>query len=222
MSEVVVYQMRSGLTPLPDRMKDLGIDARGYPVPWFVPMVNGQPEFRCMDARKLVLAVKAKLCWVCGQPLGTYKTFVTGPMCLISGTNAEPPSHWVCATWSARNCPFLSKPQMVRRENDLPAAMEPGAGLAIQRNPGVTAVATMRGYKVFDDGQGKPLIRMGLDELEHVEWFREGRTATRAEVQASVDSGFPLLFEAAQQDGPQAIKDLYARLPVFQKMLPAE
>jgi hypothetical protein len=216
------HPLRLGLTPMPDRIAQLPVDERGYPIPWFVPFVDGKPEFRAMDGRNLALAMRLKLCWVCGAALGAHLTFVTGPMCLISGTNAEPPSHWACATWSARNCPFLSKPQMVRRENDLPEAMLPGAGLPILRNPGVTAVATMRGYQLFDDGAGRPLIRMGLDTLEHIEWYAEGRKATRAEVQASVDSGFPLLLGAAEQDGPAAVKELYNRLPAFQKLLPAE
>jgi hypothetical protein len=217
-----VTKMRADQAPLPDRMKYLAIDQRGYVVPWFVPIVDGQPEFRCMDVQKFHLAVRLGLCWVCGGYLGTHRTFITGPMCLISGTNAEPPSHWVCATYAARNCPFLSKPQMVRRENDLPENMEGAAGIPILRNPGVTAVATMKSYLLFHDDAGKPLIEMKLDTLEHVEWFREGRPATRAEVQHSVATGLEILMPFAERDGPRAIAEVNERLVKFAKLLPAE
>lgn len=218
----ITTKMRSDLAPLPDRMKHLAIDQRGFVVPWFVPIVDGEPEFRCMDGHKFQLALRMGLCWVCGGWMGVHRTFVTGPMCLVSGTNAEPPSHWVCATWSARNCPFLSKPQMIRRTNDLPGDMEGQAGIPILRNPGVVAVVTMRNYQVFYDDEGKPLIHMGLDTLEHIEWFNQGRPATRAEVQHSVDTGLPFLMKAAEQDGAGAVAEVKARLAEFAKLLPAE
>lgn len=214
--------MRPELSPLPERMKHLRVDSRGYPAPWFVPEVNGEPEFRCMDGRRFVEAIKRRLCWVCGQRLGAHLTFVTGPMCLVSGTNAEPPSHWTCATWSARNCPFLSRPHAVRRENDLPEEMTGAAGLPILRNPGAVAVVTVRTYEVFYDDAGKPLIKMGLEELEHIEWFFMGEPATRAQVQASIDSGFPILMGAAEQDGPAAIEEVKRRLVSIEKLLPKE
>src|SRR5258708_35755545 len=101
--------------PLPSRMLSLPIDDRGYVVPWFVDWIDGKPEFRAMDGKKFVRAVREKLCWVCGERLGRYMTFVAGPMCGINRTSSEPPSHLECARWSARNWPFLSNPEMIRR-----------------------------------------------------------------------------------------------------------
>jgi hypothetical protein len=157
--------LRPELTPLPPRMLHLPIDARGYVVPWFVAWVKGEPEFRAMDARKWEKAVKLKLCWVCGTSL-------------VNLTSSEPPSHLQCATWSAQNCPFLSRPHMVRRENDLPELKQDPAGIMIPRNPGVTAVYTVRGFRIFKDGLGNPLIRMP-EEFVSIEWWSEGRKATR-------------------------------------------
>src|SRR6516162_9906742 len=96
---------------IPDRIKRLRV-FRGYPVPWFVPWLNHEPEFRCMTQEKMQLAIEQKRCWICGQKLGTFMTFVVGPMCTVNRINAEPPSHKDCATFAVQACPFLTKPHM--------------------------------------------------------------------------------------------------------------
>jgi hypothetical protein len=159
-----------------------------------------------MDARKFAIAVKSRVCWVCGESLGRWLAFPIGPMCAITRTISEPPSHLECVEWSVRNCPFLSQPKMVRREGNLPATAEDAAGFAIQRNPGVTCLWVTRSYEIFNDGNGKPLITIG--NPERVSWWCEGRAATAAEVEASVTSGLPILLGQAQQQGPFAVEAL--------------
>src|SRR5262245_25131465 len=168
--------LRPELEALPDRLQHLRVDARGYVVPWFVQWVKAgsdppepvppetpgaMPEFRIMDQDKWIRAVREKCCWVCGDRLGKYLTFVIGPMCGINRTTAEPPSHRECAEWSARNCPFLSRPQMVRRDYDNLQAQHHVAGEMLARNPGVTLLWTTRRYTIFNDGRGNPLIEIG-------------------------------------------------------------
>ncbi len=212
--------MRTELEPLPERMKGLTIDERGYPVPWFVAWVDGKPEFRAMDQRKYVRAIREKLCWVCGGKLGVWVAFTAGPMCGINRTSSEPPSHLECARWSSRNCPFLNNPHMVRREDETlnnPKLREEAAGICITRNPGVAMIWVTRQFEVFNDGNGKPLIAMG--EPESVEWWACGRPATRDEVIRSVDSGLPNLevLAASQPGGTQALNRAIER---FRRFLP--
>jgi hypothetical protein len=208
----VKTDVRTDLEALPLRLRKLRVDPRGYPVPWFVAWVDGPdgpetvPEFRAMDSRKFRAAVKQKLCWVCGEPLGRWLAFPIGPMCAITRTISEPPSHLECAEWSVRNCPFLSQPSMVRREDHLPADMEEPAGLGIKRNPGVMCLWITRSYELFDDGTGKALITIG--DPDRVMWWCEGRAATRAEVDASVTSGLPILLTQAKRDGKFAVEAL--------------
>jgi hypothetical protein len=209
--------LRVELGPLPPRMRDLVI-FRGFPTPWFVQWINGEPEFRLVDSRKWVRAVKEKLCWVCGQRLGTYLAFTVGPMCLVTGTSSEPPAHFVCATWSAKNCPFLNRPQMVRRENDLPQEAIDPPGFGIPRNPGATAVYTVRGYQIFHDDHGRPLIHMS-EEWESCDWYREGRKATMAEVMESTRTGLPFLFEMAEKQGPEAVAELEKQVRAFERLV---
>jgi hypothetical protein len=203
--------VRPELETLPPRLRKLPVDARGYPVPWFVAWVPGPdgvevPEFRAMDGRKFRAAVKQKLCWVCGEPLGRWLAFPIGPMCAITRTISEPPSHLDCAEWSVRNCPFLSQPAMARREDNLPADAREAAGHGLKRNPGVICLWITRSYELFPDGKGGTLITVGAPE--RVSWWREGRAATAGEVEESVSSGFPNLLVAAQRDGPFAVEAL--------------
>jgi hypothetical protein len=188
------------LSTLPRYMRDLPLDERGYPVPWFVDWKNGKPEFRSMDRAKWIRAVKEKLCWVCGGKLGVHVTFVAGPMCGINRTSSEPPCHHACAQWSAINCPFLANPRAVRREDEVinnVATAEKQAGFIIARNPGVAMLWNSRTYEIFFDPAGKPLLMFG--DPESVEWYANGRVATAAEVRASIDSGLPFLEEIARR-----------------------
>ena len=207
---------------LPARMKDLPIDDRGYVVPWFVAWIEGKPEFRAMDPIKYIRAIREKRCWVCGEKLGVNVVFVAGPMCGINRTSSEPPSHAECARWSATNCPFLSNPRQVRREDEVlnNACLRANApGIAIARNPGVAMLWFTRQFEVFDDGHGKPLIQMG--EPESVEWYACGRKATRDEVMRSIDTGLPTIEAVARQQrgGVEALARAVQR---FMKWVPEQ
>jgi hypothetical protein len=199
-------------------MKNLPIDERGYPVPWFVEWINGKPEFRAMDGNKFLRAVRYKRCWICGDALGRYLTFVAGPMCGINQTSAEPPSHLECARYSALNCPFLNNPDAIRRiDEQMPMMNDETPGFHLMRNPGVAMLWTCRDYAVFDDGKGKPLIHMG--EPSSVEWYAKGIAATREQVLASIDSGMPALMAIARTE-PGAVQELQEARARFEKYLP--
>lgn len=58
--------MRPELEKLPERMRNLPVDGRGYPVPFFVAWKDGKPEFRAMDNLKFFDCMNRRLCWVCG------------------------------------------------------------------------------------------------------------------------------------------------------------
>jgi len=206
--------------PLPERMRNLPVDERGYVVPWFVAWVDGKPEFRAMDNLKFIRAIKEKLCWVCGWKLGVRFCFVAGPMCGINRTSSEPPSHAACALWSARNCPFLSNPRMVRREDERinnDKLRENASGFAITRNPGVAMLWHTRQYEVFKTDNG-PLIQMG--EPESIDWFACGKRATREQVMQSIESGLPNL-EAMARTEKGGIEALQAAQKRFEKWIPA-
>lgn len=194
--------LRAGLPPLPERMRSLPVDERGYPVPYFVAWVDGKPDHRIADASKMPRAVNQHLCWMCGQVLGRFNSFCIGPMCSITRTIAEPPSHLDCVRFAATACPWMTRPNAKRREANLPAEAVAPAGDGIRRNPGAVCVWTTRSFRVFrPDLRGGALFRIG--DPEHTEWYAEGRRATRAEVDASISSGLHLLYGPARAQDAQ-------------------
>jgi len=188
--------------PIPDRMRSRPVSSTGYPIPWFVAWVNGEPDFRIVDTPKVGRAVRGDLCWLCGQTLGRFKAFVIGPMCAVNRVSSEPPSHRDCAEYAVKACPFLTKPKMRRNDKDVPeAAREPG-GVMIRRNPGVALVWITKTYKLFRTSNGT-LINIGPPD--HLMFYAEGRRATRDEVMASIETGLPALREVAEQQGLDSI-----------------
>lgn len=214
---------------MPLRMQWLPKDERGYPVPWFIAWTGedgtptmagmGKPDFRVADMRKLEKAIKQWRCWSCGEPMGKHKVFVIGPMCAINRVIAEPPHHRDCAQWSVQACPFLSKPRMRRLGNDdLPDGCVAPAGVGLARNPGAICLWETDRYQIERHGNGV-LFRLG--DPTHVEWWAEGRKATRDEVLHSIDTGLPILEKLAKAEGRAAVEQLYDQRDRALLLLPA-
>jgi hypothetical protein len=201
---------------MPLRIERLPRDHRGFPVPWFVQWFRdgepglpgfGEPDFRVIDTRKFSIALKQWRCWICGEPMGRHKVFVIGPMCVVNKVTSEPPNHRDCAEYAARACPFLARPAMRRNTKNLPEGGEV-AGFHIDRNPGAMCLYETMAYKAFRPQQGGDGILFRLDNPTRVDWYANGRTATRAEVLHSIETGFPILEEMARKDGPESVKEL--------------
>lgn len=206
--------IREGLPPVPGRMRFLPIDDRGYPVPFFVAWVDGKPDHRIADGAKMPKAVRLGLCWMCGQQLGRLKSFCIGPMCTITRTISEPPSHLECVTFAAQACPWMTRPRAKRREANLPDQLAPSVGNAIRRNPGAVCVWTTRSFRPWSPDGG---LLFELGDPEHAEWWCEGRPATRAEVDESISTGLHLLREPAvaedrDRPGSGAVVELEMRI----------
>jgi hypothetical protein len=210
---------RPDLPAVTERIARLPV-CRGYPVPWFVAWVDesgrprprgcGQPDFRVIAPDALEEAYYGARCWICGEKRGRYAAFVSGPMCGVNRTSAEPPSHPECAGWSVCACPFLSRPYARRREAGLPDGTVDPAGIALRRNPGVALVWGSRDWRRWIPPGGGWLYDMGTPQ--EVAWFAEGRPATREEVERSIVTGLPPLCDLAERDGPEAVADLTSRV----------
>jgi hypothetical protein len=180
-------------------------------------------DLRVADGGAQRAALTHGLCWVCGFPFTRQedRAFVIGPMCAVNRTSAEPPSHVECATYSAQACPFLSTPRMTRRERHLPEGTSEPGGIMLRRNPGVTLVwvTSYRGWGKRRDPAGGYVFDIG--DPRSATWWCEGRPATRAEVEASIDSGLPSLQGMAEDEGPESVAKLERMLAVAREVLPA-
>ena len=204
---------------MPARIHKLPIDARGFPIPWFVLWVDGAPDFRVIRPGGVTEAIRRRVCWVCGEPLGRHLAFVIGPMCSVNRVSSEPPLHRECAEFSVRACPFLVRPRMRRNTVDLPVLKDIDFDIdpnAIDHNPGAAAIWMTRSFQPFrGKGASNTLLRIG--PADEILWFKAGRPATRSEVEAAFDKGLPFLRTMAQRDGlaaetEKAISDARKRL----------
>lgn len=196
------------LPPLPPQMRSLPVDRRGYPVPWFVWWNGPEPDFRITAPGKRERAFGRGLCWVCGKPLKSRQTFVIGPMCVVSRVSSEPPCHEACAEYSAKACPFLTRPHMKRQDKNIPeeALATPQPGIPLKRNPGVCVLWTSNSYKHFQDAKDAMLIDIGHPIA--IRTFCEGRAATIEEITHSIETGLPSLVVEAQMMGEAAVIQL--------------
>jgi hypothetical protein len=201
--------LRAGLPSLPPKMAHLPIDARGFPVPYFVAKVNGVPDHRIAEPDALQSCVERNLCWLCGTPLGRYKAFCIGPMCTITRTISEPPQHLECSLYAATACPFLTRPHAKRRDAGMPENTRPPSGMFLRRNPGAVCVWVTKSHRPFRYGDG---LLFDLGQPVAMYWYAEGRQATREEVNDSIVSGLAALRAEAERDGPAAVVELAKRL----------
>jgi hypothetical protein len=202
--------------PMPDRFKKLPISDKGFPIPYFVGSIDGVPDFRVVHPGRIADCHNRRRCWLCGEPLGVRLAFVIGPMCSINRVSSEPPSHRECAEYAVRACPFLSKPRMVRNEKDMPDGSTV-AGIACMHNPGATLIWMTKSYKLMRVENG---VLFQIGEPLELFWFKEGRKATRAEIDAAIAKGLPLLRKMAESEN--AMPELKGQIARMMKLLPAE
>ena len=178
----MTHSLRAGLPPVPERMRRLPVDERGYPIPEFVSNVDGKRDFRMVSLEHLARCIERDVCWICGESLDALKVFVVGPIPAIRGITNEPPCHAECAEFAARACPFLLLPKAQHRPVDNPKVRKmPGA---TKGNPGLCCLYTVRGYAYHEKPRG---IVFRTGRAVRVDWYTQGRRAERAEVQAALD-----------------------------------
>lgn len=203
--------LRKGLPPLPDFMKGLPIDPRGYPTPWFVATLpDGTRDFRLADGMKRMQAVQMKRCWICGGVLGAHLAFVMGPANVITRSTSEPASHRSCADFAVAACPFMVLPKAKYRSANLPEeSHRPEEENLLTDNTGVSAVIITRSFEITNKTSGDWMISVG--EPEAILWSREGRSATRAEAVDALDRRMSYLRKIALKDTETSKKLLERR-----------
>lgn len=98
--------------PIPDRMKHLPVDRRGYPVPVIVTWKNGKPLFSVNDIVKVARCIAEDRCTICGGKLFRGRWLVGGGMSALGlrGKFADAPAHDECTHYALKVCPYLAAP----------------------------------------------------------------------------------------------------------------
>lgn len=225
--------------PVPKYMRGLPRDSRGYLVPCFVQWMRdrkpvpplglldgAEPDFRVIDTAFFGRAVKQRLCWICGNPLGRYQHYVIGPMCAINRITSEPPSHRDCAEYALQVCPMMLNPNM-RRDldySDLDDDTVAPAGMHDDGNPG-SFVQWVQTAPVAPEltTLGKAGVLLRLADPTEVHWWTRGRRATFAEADLALTLGLDKLERIARErDGAGGIVELRRLYEGARTTLPKE
>jgi hypothetical protein len=146
----------------------------------------------------------------------------------IRRTSSEPPSHGTCAEFAVKACPFLTNREPERRTIGLPEAISFAPGLGLSHNPGVALLWVTKSYRLFEvsaeavrEAGARPGVLFAIGDPVAIRCYREGRVATRAEVEAAIALGLPQLRATAASQGPRAVAALWEQLRVFEQLLEA-
>jgi hypothetical protein len=88
------------------------------------------------------------------------------------------------------------------------------AGVGILRNPGVVMLWTS-GYRIFHPKRGGKGILFEFKDPTEVEWWSEGRAATREEIIDSINGGLHHLVREAQLESNGAVEQLRDMVQYF-------
>lgn len=159
---------------IPEFLKHLPIDKRGYPIPFFVPIKDGIPEFRFADVNKFNLCTEKKLCWICGRKLiKNCFFFLTGPHGLANRVQSDCPMHRECAEATMQLCPHIFYGKAERKENVK-------FSYQAQEKPDIIYLIRSSKYKIIPSGEGNTqLIRFNV--ISTVKYIYKDNELTLAE-----------------------------------------
>ncbi|MBU6355813.1 MAG: hypothetical protein KJS79_03640 [Rhodospirillales bacterium] len=171
------------MPPLPDAMKHLERDRRGYPTPFIVARGNdGTPDFRINDLARVDRCLIEGLCAISGLPLADDDVWlVGGPKAAYDprGAYLDPPARKECLVWALQVCPFLVARRYLMK--NAPARFTPPAGMSIMTNnsadpaaPALFVLARTNGIALDHSPDGQIVMLPNRPWLE-VEHWQGGR-----------------------------------------------
>lgn len=97
--------------PLPERMRGLPKDPRGYPIPSnILKDENGVYHFIINDENKRQEQIRLQHCSICDRPLDGEFWFIGGPLSALhpEGAYVDTAQHYECVTYALQVCPYLA------------------------------------------------------------------------------------------------------------------
>jgi hypothetical protein len=100
-------------------MRNLPLDARGYPVPYVVECdISGKPLFIVNSAERNAICIHRKLCPICGERLTKELWYVGGPQSALhpQGCYLDSAMHHECMAYALQVCPYLAMSRSAARD----------------------------------------------------------------------------------------------------------
>lgn len=179
---------------VPDQMKHLPLDRRGYPI-FFGALVgkDGTPFFTINDERKRDRMIEGDLCSICGKKLFKFRWFAGGPRSAFDerGCYIDMPMHDDCVHYALQVCPYLSAPRYLREigQRQADAARVKSDHLItvdptmVPDRPDVFVAVLARGQKMVGGNWHQDYVVPKRPYLRFEHW-RHGRLLTADEVAA--------------------------------------
>lgn len=104
---------------IPSFLSHLPVHA-GFPVPVVMLWVDGKPDFRAVDAGRIIRCYERRECGICGRRLSDMSYFIGGDGCKGNHNFRDPAMHLNCANFSVEICPFLNGTREGYSERPLP------------------------------------------------------------------------------------------------------
>lgn len=200
--------------PIPDRMRDLRRDKRGYPIPANVLIDNeGNPHFTINDHTIRRKHIKEQLCAICGKKLLRGRWSVGGPASSLTedGVFYDSPLHYECARYALQVCPYLAMPKYAKRidartldpsklDNHAPIFVDP---TQIENRPPVFVMVMHVGETYSYDRMGEVKYIKPKRPHRRYEFWADG-------VQLPDDEGMKIALkhiEKLKKDHPEKFRD---------------
>lgn len=165
---------------IPKFLDHLPVNEKGYPIPYFVAIVDGKPDFRLLDSVKQLACINGKKCGVCGKTIpNTQFYFVSGYFGYLNSISTDPGMHRECAEFSLVACPHMHFKKAERREEyDEGVDVSAPAGF-VDTKPDKVYLIRATNYKA---GRipGSKNITIQYKAMNAEEWIYEGNILVRS------------------------------------------
>lgn len=165
--------------PIPDRMRYLPRDKRGYPIPFIVFRdTDGNPHFTINDDVRRAFVIANDRCAICNHHLSRGRWFVGGPASAFDphGAYIDPPLHHECAEYALQVCPYLAAPSYSKLVDGKTLDMDKAGGPVLldtnvdNERPDVFVAAMTLGQRFTPDGYIVP-----KRPFRRIEFWKDGK-----------------------------------------------
>lgn len=167
--------------PVPKLLQSRPRDERGYIITYvtFINPATKKPDFRIVDAIKVLRCIEERLCGICGTSLGKLCVFIGGPESVANRCFSDPPMHEECARYASKVCPYLANSKAKHHPFDHSAPEfkgqtiieNPIAGVVRPDKLALYFTRKFRRILIAHDKNSKPAPAIKTDKALKIEWF---------------------------------------------------